>query len=272
MKSQILSEVFADLCETQIHLDSLLANVIPSQKAKAAILLGAFLRRPLTIANHFGIKLADSPEDFWSSNFIKLKKNQAIHECFLALWEKWETIPTEGSNQDFPTTFIEKLTADWGAEKTKGITRLLSQDPLTTIRFHRRAFDSSGALQPEVEAWLKSEGLPKSRIGNFSPHARIFRGFAKVQRNDLFEKGFFEIQDEGSLFMSLYALYPELLKASLKDAPQTEKSTKAAVDSFPELNALTVVDACSGAGGKTLALADALQGKGRVYAYDIYER
>ena len=30
-----------------------------------------------------------------------------------------------------------------------------------------------------------------------------------------------------------------------------------------------VVDACAGGGGKTLALADALLGRGRVYAYDV---
>ena len=30
----------------------------------------------------------------------------------------------------------------------------------------------------------------------------------------------------------------------------------------------TVIDTCAGAGGKSLALADALKGKGRVYAYD----
>lgn len=34
---------------------------------------------------------------------------------------------------------------------------------------------------------------------------------------------------------------------------------------------MTIVDACSGAGGKALALADILDGKGRVYGYDVFE-
>jgi predicted methyltransferase len=36
-------------------------------------------------------------------------------------------------------------------------------------------------------------------------------------------------------------------------------------------HALTIVDACAGGGGKTLAIADALLGKGRVYSYDVME-
>jgi 16S rRNA (cytosine967-C5)-methyltransferase len=36
--------------------------------------------------------------------------------------------------------------------------------------------------------------------------------------------------------------------------------------------AWTVIDACAGAGGKSLSMADALQGKGRVYAYDISDK
>ncbi len=271
MKSNILSEVFAELCESQTHFDSLLSRVNPSQKSKVAVLLGAFLRRPATIATHFGIELAPSAAEFWSASFIRMKKNQGIHQCFEALWEKWETIPNEGSVEDFPVDFIQKLEKDWGVEKTKAMARLLSQDPLTTIRFHRRAYEN-GVLKPEIEAWLKEKEHPKSRAGNYTPNARIFRGFARVQRNDWFEKGYFEIQDEGSQFMSLYSLYPEFFGGRLKDAPQTEKFAQTDVSNLPDLGPITVVDACSGAGGKTLALADGLKGKGRIYAYDVYER
>jgi 16S rRNA (cytosine967-C5)-methyltransferase len=33
---------------------------------------------------------------------------------------------------------------------------------------------------------------------------------------------------------------------------------------------MTVIDACAGAGGKTLAIADLMGGRGRVFAYDIF--
>lgn len=224
------------------------------------------------MATHFGLKLADTPEDFWASSFIKLKKNSEIHACFSKMWEsKWEAMPNEGSVHDFPPDLVEKFVADWGAPKTKEMARFLSQDPLTTIRLHRRAFQDDGSLKPEVETWLKDETLPKSRVGNYAPRARIFRGFARVQRNDLFDQGFFEIQDEGSQVMSLYSLYPELMQTRLKPEPQTEKVLGPAAE-FIDLGPITVVDACSGAGGKTLAIADAMRGKGRIFAYDIFER
>jgi 16S rRNA (cytosine967-C5)-methyltransferase len=36
--------------------------------------------------------------------------------------------------------------------------------------------------------------------------------------------------------------------------------------------ALTVIDACAGAGGKTLAIADYLRGAGRIFGYDVSEK
>ena len=60
-----------------------------------------------------------------------------------------------------------------------------------------------------------------------------------------FKKGFFEIQDEGSQLI-----------AHACGASRGQK----------------VVDFCAGAGGKTLALAAAMGGKGTLYACDIHER
>src|SRR5262249_33795539 len=57
-----------------------------------------------------------------------------------------------------------------------------------------------------------------------------------------FAKGWFEVQDEGSQLAVLLS----------GAAP-----------------GMQVVDLCAGGGGKTLALAAALQNKGQIYAYDI---
>ena len=52
--------------------------------------------------------------------------------------------------------------------------------------------------------------------------------------------------------------------------PTSPFENEGAVPELPsDPAALTIVDACAGAGGKTLALADNLLGRGRVYAYDI---
>jgi len=272
MSAALLSEVFSEFCESYTHLDSLLSRVPPAQKSKIATILGTFLRRPLTTANAFGIKLAEHEREFWALGFLKLKKSRAVHDLLRAMWEEKKPLPQDGSVIDFPPAMIEAFTKDWGPEIATQMARLLSQDPLTTIRFHRRAFDETGKLIPTLDAWLKAGELPKSRVGRLSPVARVFKGFARVQQNDFFKAGLLEIQDEGSQVMSRYALDPTAIAPYLSATPQVSKvEVPSDLNWTKALPPLTVVDACSGAGGKTLALADFLGGKGRIYAYDIYQ-
>ncbi len=271
MKPTLLNEVFAAFCESRTHFDSMVSKLDASKKSKVATLLGAFLRRPWAIASTFKIRLEPTPEDFWSLSFIRLKKHDGIHATLRDLWVRWEDIPSEGGIEDFPPSMIAEWTRDWGEDHAKKMARLLSQDPLTVIRFHRRAFGSDGRLLPELEAWLGSAGLPKSRTGNHSARARVFRGFASVQKNDWFKNGYFEIQDEGSQIMSLYSLLPESVRPHLRDRPVVERGSALALPVDLQSSPVEVVDACAGAGGKTLALSDLMVGKGRVFAYDVFE-
>jgi len=273
MKSDILSLVFAEFCESQIHFDSLLSKVHPHQKPKVARYLGAFLRRPWTLAEHFGIRLEDSPEAFWELSFIRLKKHDGIHRLLAEIWQSGGEIPTEGGAHDFPTRILKEWEKDWGTERAAQMARLLSQEPLTTIRTHRRA----RAHEQESQAgtsWLDTFDV-KARVGYYSPLARVFKGFAAVQKNPLFQEGYYEIQDEGSQVMSLFALNPDAISPRLSEAPSIARKKFEADPKLLEkfnLGALTVIDACAGAGGKTLAMADALGGQGRVYAYDVFEK
>jgi 16S rRNA C967 or C1407 C5-methylase (RsmB/RsmF family) len=271
MKPTILNEVFAAFCESRTHFDSMVSKLDPSKKSKVATLLGAFLRRPLTIAGTFKIQLEASPEEFWALSFIRLKKHAGIHATLRDLWERWEEIPSEGSVVDFPPSLVAEWTRDWGEDHARKMARLLSQDPLTVIRFHRRSFGKDGRLLPDLETWLSSSALPKSRQGHHSERARVFRGFASVQKNEWFKNGYFEIQDEGSQIMSLYALLPETILPLLGDRPRVERGVAPPIPKDVQAPALEVVDACAGAGGKTLALSDLMGGKGRVFAYDVFE-
>ncbi len=65
-----------------------------------------------------------------------------------------------------------------------------------------------------------------------------------VMTTKLYNEGLFEIQDEGSQML-----------AALVDAKAGEK----------------VIDFCAGAGGKTLAIAAAMENKGRILALDVHE-
>lgn len=92
-----------------------------------------------------------------------------------------------------------------------------------------------------VSKHLKSVNIEvfESKI---SPSALILERRVQLNVNPLFKEGFFEVQDEGSQLIS-FALAPE------------RKSN--------------VLDACAGAGGKTLHIADIQQDTGKILAFDI---
>src|SRR5207244_2723172 len=80
---------------------------------------------------------------------------------------------------------------------------------------------------------------------SLAPDGLAVEGRANLFGLDSFRKGWFEVQDEASQ-----------LCADLVAPPPGG----------------TIVDACAGAGGKTLALGSALGGKGRIFAFDVDER
>jgi 16S rRNA C967 or C1407 C5-methylase (RsmB/RsmF family) len=279
--AQPLSPFFAEFCESQTHFDSLLSRIDSNQKSKIAVKMGMFLRRPWALAEHYGIALAPTSADFWEQGFTRLKKSEPVHELLTALWKSDFGVPNEGTVDDFPPEMIESWTKDWGAEIASKMARLLSQDPLTTIRLTRKA--DRDALIAQVSAQA-SEGAPpgkggavslKPRDGYYSPRALVFKGYASVQRTEAFQQGWLEIQDEGSQVMSAFALADDAVAPALHDGPATARKPFDARELGVRLGTVvpqTVVDACAGSGGKTLALADFLRGQGRVYAYDIYDR
>ncbi len=75
-----------------------------------------------------------------------------------------------------------------------------------------------------------------------SPHGLVFEAHPDVQSLAAYREGLFEVQDEGSQLVAMLAAPPG-----------------------PGL----VVDACAGAGGKTLAIGAAMSGCGRLLALDI---
>jgi 16S rRNA (cytosine967-C5)-methyltransferase len=98
------------------------------------------------------------------------------------------------------------------------------------------------ATRPQVAAALADDGV------DTAPCARSDVGLVVTRRKNVFRTrafrdGWFEVQDEGSQ-----------LVAALAQARPGQR----------------VVDGCAGAGGKTLALAAAMQNKGTLVAFDVH--
>lgn len=127
-----------------------------------------------------------------------------------------------------------RFCATFGLERTRELCKILNSPAPTTIRVNL----------------LKTapEDLMKKWEGKFAM-ARCVKAPAGIQfqkREPLFalpefKEGLFEVQDEGSQ-----------LVAELVNAKPGEQ----------------ILDYCSGSGGKTLAFAPSMQGKGQIYLYD----
>jgi 16S rRNA (cytosine967-C5)-methyltransferase len=122
-----------------------------------------------------------------------------------------------------------------GADETRRLAASLNQRAPLTVRANLLK-----NTRDELLATLRSEG---SRVEptKLSPWGVIFSGRTNVFALRAFKTGLFEVQDEGS---QLIVLACEARPGQL------------------------VVDACAGAGGKTLALASEMRNKGRLVASD----
>ena len=95
----------------------------------------------------------------------------------------------------------------------------------------------------ELQKMLKEEGIDTERLKLY-PEALILKKRSNVFRSQAFKSGLFEVQDASSQTVAHFA------------------------DPKPGMR---VVDACAGAGGKTLHLASLMENKGQIIAMDIYK-
>jgi 16S rRNA (cytosine967-C5)-methyltransferase len=137
----------------------------------------------------------------------------------------------------FPDALAKAWRAEYGESAQRAAEAVNTRAPLTirtnTLKTDRKAL----RLRLRSEA-VDAEETPLSPLGLFLSARK--NAFAL----DSFREGLFEIQDEGSQLLGM-----------LVDAPPT-----------------CVVDACAGAGGKTLQLAAQMKNRGELHALDVDAR
>ena len=184
-----------------------------------------------------------------------------IYNLILAylLWKKvkykkfdeFDGIKTGGilsklDKKTFPTKAIEYSVPDWlaglfekelGAKWEKEMSALNEQAPVIL-----RANSLKISAENLVEI-LKEEGVNSFVLRGY-PNAVQLEEKKNVFLTSAFKEGFFEVQDASSQKI-----------AELLDVKE----------------GMRVVDACAGAGGKTLHIAALMKNKGQIIALDIYE-
>lgn len=135
----------------------------------------------------------------------------------------------------FPKNYFDYLCKFIGEKKTQEFCLESNYAAPTTIR--------SNPLKISREALLsRFQGIYDCTAGTTSPFAIHFSQRVNFFTLPEFKEGYFEVQDEGSQLAAL------------------------------EVQALPgdhVLDYCSGSGGKTLAIAPSMKGKGQIYLHDI---
>ncbi len=135
----------------------------------------------------------------------------------------------------YPDWLVTRLSEQY-PDQAPSLLEAMNQRAPLTVRANRVKCD-----RDQLARRLESEGIP------CAPTRLAHDGLVLATRRNVYEmaafrEGWMELQDEGSQLI-----------AELCAPPPSG----------------TVIDACAGAGGKTLALAALLQNRGRVVAYDI---
>jgi len=146
-----------------------------------------------------------------------------------------ERVALTGALPDFGAELFIRERGE--AEALELATAFLARAPLTV-----RANLLKAADREQLREALSKEGLRTPPATRYSPLGLVLESRVNAFGLRAFQEGLFEIQDEGS----------QLLALLVQAAPGEQ-----------------VVDACAGAGGKTLALCAEMRNKGELYAFDV---
>jgi len=139
------------------------------------------------------------------------------------------------AQHSYPQWLVEKFIAQFGESETEALCRKMNEQATVTLRVN-----TLKATMDECQHSLVQENIETTQ-GEHSPTALILQKRMNVFSSHTFRNGFFEVQDEGSQIVSLFC------------------------DPHPNWK---VLDACAGAGGKTLHLAALMQNRGEIFALD----
>lgn len=172
--------------------------------------------------------------DYFCSSFSWKER----YEIFLKI-DPYECLQREeiplATRVSFPQDLFDLLAGNYGVEKAVELCLTCNQPAPTTIRANTLKISRDHLLQRLEKNYDVS---PTS----FSSEGILFHKKLNFFQLPEFKEGLFEVQDEGS----------QLLAHLVQVKPGEQ-----------------VLDYCAGSGGKTLAFAPSMKGKGQIYVHDI---
>lgn len=142
----------------------------------------------------------------------------------------------EAARRSYPTWLLERFVAELGSGAALALADAMNQRAPMTVRCA-----TTRTARTDLAVRLAADGVA-ARPTSLAPAGLILDSRVNAFGLSAFQEGLFEVMDEGS----------QLVAEAVAPPPGGR-----------------VADACAGAGGKTLALADLLGGRGRVLALDV---
>ena len=192
---------------------------------------------PKSAAVNESVNLAKRYGHKGSSNFVNAILRKVDKKDYEELFEIEDDIERISKTTSMPVWIVEELLKEKDIQKVEEICRASNIRPKTTIRINSLKTNKS-----EIENKLKERKI-EFKEGNLEDFL-ILEGTKNIEKLDLFKNGYFTIQDEGA------GLIPLILN--------------------PKPNEF-VLDACSSPGGKTTYMAEMMENKGKIVAWDIHE-
>ena len=140
-----------------------------------------------------------------------------------------------------PEWLVNKLKAAYDEKTVEAILAAFLEEKPVSIR---RKESLSEEKWQEIVAQLESAGIEVKPI-EYLPYAYELRKAEGLQNIESFQKGEFTVQDVSSMLVA--------------ECAGIEKNQ-------------TVLDLCAAPGGKSMHIAEKLQGTGRVYSFDVSEK
>lgn len=173
----------------------------------------------------------------WSeTEYKKFEEFQGIKVADIITKLKKGTVPTKAFEHSIPDWLVETLEKELGENWEKEMIALNEQAP-TILRANSLKTSTKHLIEE-----LKHEYVESFQVPGFENAVQLEEK-KNVFLTSAFKDGFFEVQDAGSQKIGEF------------------------LDVKPGMR---VVDACAGAGGKTLHLAALMENKGQIIAMDIH--
>lgn len=136
----------------------------------------------------------------------------------------------------FPEVLVERWIGRFGLDTCICICQASNQKPGITIRMNPLK-----TTMPQLKNSLSEMGINFSNGSHTPAESLIIKDFFDISHSIIFRKGLISIQDESSMLASMF------LNPSEED---------------------TVIDMCSGPGGKTIHLAQLMHNQGKIIAFE----